>query len=114
MNEENNDLLSNASSAEESTYGTPNETRALTRRQFLKLAAASSAGIVMAACAPAAAPAPSGAATSAPQVATGGGELNFLTWTNFVPEMDTKMDELAKKWGTDNKVNVKVEHININ
>src|SRR5262249_35829873 len=58
-------------------------------------------------------PAP-GAATSAPQVSTGGGELSYLHWTNFVPEMDTKLDELAKQWGDKNKVTVKVEHININ
>ena len=47
-------------------------------------------------------------------MSTGGGDLNYLHWTNFVPEMDAKLDELAKKWGDANKVNVKVEHININ
>jgi multiple sugar transport system substrate-binding protein len=31
-----------------------------------------------------------------------------------VPEMDTKFDDLAKAWGTTNKVNLTVEHISIN
>ncbi len=90
----------------------------LTRRRFLTLAGTASAAALLAACAPGGPPAPSGGATpgptTAPQVSTGGGELNFLTWTNFVPDMDKKLDELAAKWGQDNKVNLKVEHININ
>src|SRR5438067_1583516 len=91
----------------------------LTRRQFLTLAGTASAAALLAACAPGATTAPSGpggtpVATALPQVSTGGGELSYLHWTNFVPEMDAKLDELAKKWGDSNKVNVKVEHININ
>lgn len=98
--------------------GSKLEPQSITRREFLRLAAFTSAGLVLAACAPSATPAPLGGGTTAPtavpQASTGGGELHFLTWTNFVPEMDTKLDELAKKWGDQNKVNVKVEHININ
>ena len=91
----------------------------LTRRQFLTLAGTTSAAAFLAACAPGATTAPSvpggtPAVTTAPQVSTGGGELSYLHWTNFVPEMDAKLDELAKKWGDQNKVTVKVEHININ
>jgi multiple sugar transport system substrate-binding protein len=93
----------------------------LSRRQFLAVVGSATAAALLAACAPSGTPAPSGGATpapggatSAPQVSTGGGELSYLHWTNFVPEMDTKLDELAKKWGDSNKVNVKVEHININ
>ena len=91
----------------------------LTRRQFLVLAGSASAAALLAACSPAGTPAPAtgpspAAATSAPQVSTGGGELKFLNWTNFVPEMDTKFDDLAKAWGAQNKVTLTVEHININ
>ena len=91
----------------------------LTRRQFLRFAGTASAAALLAACSPGGTSAPAGtgstpAASSAPQVSTGGGELSYLTWTNFVPEMDSKLDELAKKWGDQNKVTVKVEHININ
>lgn len=87
----------------------------LTRRQFLAVAGTATAAALLAACAPSAGtPAPGSGATSAPQVSTGGGDLNYLHWTNFVPEMDTKLDDLAKTWGAQNKVNVKVEHININ
>ena len=99
-------------------------TTALTRRQFLTLAGAASAAALLAACSPSgggSTPAPATgstpaapAATTAPQVATGGGELSYLHWTNFVPDMDTKLDELCKTWGDKNKVKVTVEHININ
>jgi len=90
----------------------------LTRRQFLTLAGTASAAALLAACAPSGTTAPAGgtpaaAATKAPAVIAGT-ELSFLNWTNFQPDMDTKFDELAKKWGDQNKVNVKVEHININ
>lgn len=94
----------------------PNQTQ-MTRRQFLTLAGTASAAALLAACAPGGGAPSAGTtpgATSAPQVSTGGGELSYLTWTNFVPEMDTKLDQLAKTWGDQNKVNVKVEHININ
>src|SRR5947209_2907071 len=92
----------------------------LSRRQFLALVGSATAAALLAACAPSASPAPAtgstpvAGATTAPQVSTGGGDLNYLHWTNFIPEMDAKLDELAKKWGDTNKVNVKVEHININ
>ncbi|MBI3734150.1 MAG: extracellular solute-binding protein [Chloroflexi bacterium] len=85
----------------------------MTRRRFLTLAGTASAAAVLAACSPGGS-APAGGPTNAPQVSTGGGDLNFLTWTNFVPEMDKSLDELAKKWGDQNKVKVTVEHININ
>ncbi len=94
----------------------------LTRRKFLTIAGTATVGTALAACAaPTAAPAPkpaeqkpAEAKPAAPAVATGGGTLTFLTWTNFVPEMDTKLDQMAKTWGEKNKVDVKVEHININ
>lgn len=96
----------------------------VSRRKFLGLAATTVATAVMAACAPSApATAPAakdagaaktGEQAKAPNVSTGGGELLFLTWNNFVPEMDKKLDELCAKWGTDNKVKVTVEHIGIN
>src|SRR6185369_9739357 len=82
----------------------------VSRRQFLALVGSTTAAMLIAACSPSApAGPPAGATTaptSAPQVSTGGGELNYLTWTNFVPEMDTKLDELCKQWGDKNKVNV--------
>lgn len=102
----------------------------VTRRRFLGLAATTAAAAVVAACTPAtptttqpSAPTQAAGAqqktgeqtkAQAPNVSTGGGELLFLTWTNFVPEMDAKLDELAKQWGDQNKVKVTVEHIGIN
>jgi multiple sugar transport system substrate-binding protein len=101
----------------------------LTRRRFLGVAATSALAALAAACAPATptqapaqkdtaaqkpAEAKTGDQAKAPAVSTGGGELLFLTWNNFVPEMDKKLDELGAKWGTDNKVKVTVEHIGIN
>jgi multiple sugar transport system substrate-binding protein len=94
----------------------------ITRRKFLTIAGTATASTALAACAaPTAVPAPkpaeqkpAEAKPAAPAVATGGGSLSFLTWTNFVPEMDTKLDQMTKAWGDKNKVDVKVEHININ
>ena len=75
----------------------------LTRRRFLSAAGTVGAGAALAACAPAATPAPAPIAAeptkapvAAPVVSTGGGTLTFLTWNNFVPEMDAKLDELCK------------------
>lgn len=97
----------------------------MSRRRFLSIVGSASAAAMLAACGTATTPAPSGggtpagtgaqtAPTAVPQVATGGGELTYLTWTNFVPEMDTALDKLGAEWGEKNKVTVKIEHININ
>ncbi len=91
--------------------------KSVTRREFLKIAAAASAGAILAACAPAA-PAPSapggqGAPAGAPTVLRGT-TLNMLQWSHFVPEADKQFDQWAADWGKQNNVDVKVEHINAN
>src|SRR5947209_20313093 len=89
-------LIKEESMSEQSPIPDPNpeepQANRLTRRQFLTLAGTTSAAALLAACAPGATNAPSGpggtpAVTGAPQVSTGGGELSYLHWTNFVPEM---------------------------
>ncbi len=89
-------------------------TGTLTRREFLRLAAITSAGLVLAACAPAATPAPSGTpAPTAPAVAKTTA-LNMLQWSHFAPQGDVYFDKWAGDWGKKNNVDVKVEHINAN
>jgi multiple sugar transport system substrate-binding protein len=68
--------------------------------------------------APAAAAKPTAAAgAAAPTTATAtsqnlSGELTILQWSHFVPAYDTWFDKMAQDWGTKNKVNVTVDHIN--
>jgi multiple sugar transport system substrate-binding protein len=69
----------------------------VTRREFLRLAAITSAGLVLTA--------PAVAQTTI---------LNMLQWSHFVPEGDQYFDKWAADWGAKNKVQVKVEHINAN
>ena len=86
----------------------------VSRRDFLRFAAMTSAGLVLAACAPSApAPAPAGASTSAP-AAPRGTSLSMLQWSHFVPEGDQYFDKWAAEWGKKNNVEVKIEHINAN
>src|SRR5215831_15716420 len=40
-----------------------------------------------------------------------GTSLRLLTWSHFVPAYDTWFDEFAKKWGDQNGVKVRVDHI---
>lgn len=99
----------------------------LTRREFLRLAAITSVGLVLAACAPTATPtpppaaaAPTRAATTAPTTAptapavTRGTTLNMLQWSHFAPPGDEYFDKWAADWGKKNGIEVKVEHINAN
>ena len=78
--------------------------------------------------APAAAPTTAGAApttaaakptaaaaapTTAPAASKAlGGDLSILQWNHFVPAYDTWFDKWSTDWGTKNKVNVTVDHIN--
>ena len=67
--------------------------------------------------APAAAGQPTAAAAAKPTTAPAtsqnlGGELTILQWSHFVPAYDTWFDKMAQDWGTKNKVNVTVDHIN--
>ena len=88
--------------------------RSLSRRDFLTLAATTSAGLALAACAPAATPVPAGtAAPTVPAVAKTT-TLNMLQWSHFVPEGDAYFDKWAAEWGKKNNVDVKIEHINAN
>ncbi len=91
--------------------------KSVTRREFIKIAAAASASAILAACAPAAptppAPGAQGAPAGAP-TALRGTTLNMLQWSHFVPEGDKYFDQWAADWGKKNNVDVKVEHINAN
>ena len=69
----------------------------VTRREFLRLAAITSAGLVL-------------TAPAVAQTTT----LSMLQWSHFVPEGDQYFDKWAADWGAKNKVQVKVEHINAN
>ena len=41
------------------------------------------------------------------------GELRIMTWTHFVPDYETWLDNTyAKQWGEKNDVEVKIDHIN--
>jgi multiple sugar transport system substrate-binding protein len=91
-----------------------NKSNSMSRRRFLSIVGSASAAAVLAACAPAAGPGAQTAPTAVPQVSFAGTELSFLTWNNFVPEMDTELDKICKAWGEKNKVTMKVEHINAN
>lgn len=110
MNEKNHDsaqpLATNSPRASAITKVT-----SVNRRDFLKLTAAASVGLVLAACAPSV-PAPS-SGPAAPAVLQGT-TLNMLQWSHFVPEGDKYFDNWATEWGKKNKVEVKVEHINAN
>jgi multiple sugar transport system substrate-binding protein len=89
----------------------------LTRRDFIRLTATASAGLVAAACAPGgAAPTAAPSGTSAPAAPTvlQGTTLNMLQWSHFVPEGDKYFDAKAAEWGQKNNVQVKIEHINAN
>jgi multiple sugar transport system substrate-binding protein len=90
----------------------------LTRREFIKIAATTTAAAVLAACAPAVAPAPaqapSTATTPGAPAVLKGTSLNMLQWSHFVPEGDKYFDAKAAEWGQKNNVDIKIEHINAN
>jgi multiple sugar transport system substrate-binding protein len=70
-----------------------------------------------AAGAPTAAAKPTTATAAAPTTAAAvsqnlGGELSILQQSHFVPAYDTWFDKMATDWGSKNKVNVTVDHIN--
>ena len=76
-------------------------------------AAPAAAPTTAAAAAPTAAAKPAAAATPAPAASANlGGELTILQWSHFVPAYDTWFDKWATDWGTKNKVNVSIDHIN--
>src|SRR2546421_1205738 len=73
------------------------------RRRFMGGAATVALGAAAAACAP---PGLSGGGTT-----SGAKQLRILQWSHFVPEYDTWFDKFATDWGTQNKVEVTVDHI---
>ncbi len=84
------------------------------RRQFLKASAAGLGSLafapLLAACAstPPPAAAPAGGATRS---FTGGGSLNVLSRSHFIPAFDRWLDDGAAQWGAKNRVDVTVDHI---
>lgn len=73
----------------------------LTRRRFMH-GAALAVGGAAAACA---LPGTSSSGTS------GKKQLRILQWSHFVPEYDTWFDKFAADWGSQNKIEVTVDHI---
>lgn len=88
----------------------------ISRRQFLKLTAMTSAGAALAACAPSAAPsaapaAPSASDSSAPSApAAEAVTIQFLggPWS-FLPALDTVIESFAAEWGAENNATVTFE-----
>jgi multiple sugar transport system substrate-binding protein len=96
----------------------PGQARA-TRRRFLEISVAGTAGLALTsllnACGQPAAPTPAAPATApdkaGPGGFTGGGSLNVIMRTGFVPAFDVWMDKWAADWGATNKVEVQVDHV---
>ncbi len=83
----------------------------ISRRQFLTIAAGTSAALALAACpapAPATAPGGGGEAAMAP------GEVHLLKWASFIGPADDDMIAEAESWGAANNVEVTLETINGN
>src|SRR5512138_3108332 len=80
-----------------------NQVSNLTRREFIKIAATTTAAVVLAACAPtvpsAPAQAPTTAKTPGAPAVLKGTTLNMLQWSHFVPEGDKYFDAKAAEWG---------------
>lgn len=85
--------------------------RALSRREFLRLAALAAAATATG-CGNGGGG--GGTGTSAPAVTPSvrlSGDLRILQWSHFVPKHDTWFDPFAQDWGRQVGVNVTVDHI---
>ena len=82
--------------------GGNNQTRSVTRRNFLKAsgAAAGGAGLV-----------PTLSAPFVSRALADNKSLSIVQWSHFVPEYDTWFDKFAKDWGEKNNIAVTVDHI---
>jgi len=82
--------------------GGNNQTRSVTRRNFLKAsgAAAGRAGLV-----------PTLSAPFVSRALADNKSLSIVQWSHFVPEYDTWFDKFAKDWGEKNNIAVTVDHI---
>ena len=82
--------------------GGNNQTRSVTRRNFLKAsgAAAGGAGLV-----------PTLTAPFVSRALADNKSLSIVQWSHFVPEYDTWFDKFAKDWGEKNNIAVTVDHI---
>lgn len=96
-------------------------TRTLTRRTFIKGAAAAAAVPVLAACVGDVRP-PDGTATTAPAIATRttgastkpanlSGTLRVLQWSHPIADYDAYLDAWATAWGTRNGLTVRIDRI---
>jgi multiple sugar transport system substrate-binding protein len=94
----------------------------ISRRQFLRGAGMTGAGLAAAACAPQIVEVEKEVAvekivevekvvTAVPEVAKKTGELSILRWNHFVPAADVWFDEYAAEWGAANGVKVTVDGI---
>src|SRR5437867_7467482 len=81
-----------------------------TRRWFFGASGGAVATAILAACG-GAAPAAGVPKASGPPAGFGGGALQILLRSHFVPAYDTWLDAWAKAWGETNKVAVSVDHI---
>ena len=81
-------------------------TSKLSRRHFLRMSALTTAGAVLAACAPGAAPT-AGEVSDSPGGA-GDVTLKFWMWNTFAPPADEVMEEKLNAWAADNGVNLEI------
>ena len=90
----------------------------ISRRQFLRGAGMTGAGLAAAACAPQVVEVEKEVpvevikeVTAVPEVAKKTGELSILRWNHFVPATDEWFDNYAQEWGDANGVKVTVDGI---
>ena len=80
--------------------GGNNQTRSVTRRNFLKTSAVAAAGLAPVLLAPF-------VSTAFAQTKT----LKIIQWSHFIPEYDKWLDGFVSDWGKKNGVTASVDHI---
>jgi ABC-type glycerol-3-phosphate transport system substrate-binding protein len=84
--------------------------RALSRREFLRLAALAAAATATG-CGNGGGGGGTGTAPAITPSVRLSGDLRILQWSHFVPKHDTWFDPFAQDWGRQVGVNVTVDHI---
>lgn len=87
--------------------------RALSRRDFLRVAGIGTAAILAACRRVTRRPTPGGTPAFTPPAEKVTGDLKILQWSHFVPRHDQWFDPFAKAWGAEVGVNVTVDHIDL-
>lgn len=87
--------------------------RALSRRDFLRVAGIGTAAILAACRRVTRRPTPGATPAFTPPAEKVTGDLKILQWSHFVPRHDQWFDPFAKAWGAEVGVNVTVDHIDL-